>query len=176
MSYQRPIFNSGLYGKANASVMNGFVDSAEAVFFNEEGLRWAQRQVVQGELQLTFLAKLTAATVLLPNRWEYVFEPFVIHTAAAFRVPTTLTAGTWGSSTGDATTKAVNLRELRNTATVIDGSALPGGASIGPVGSVYAGGWATTSLEGYVFMHVDTDKQGNLVHWFDAPNPIDCGE
>ena len=31
MSYQRPIFNNGLFGKANAFVMNGFVDSAAAL-------------------------------------------------------------------------------------------------------------------------------------------------
>lgn len=175
MSYQRPIFNSGLYGKCNASVMNGFVDSAEAVFANEEGLRWAQRQVVQGELQLTFLAKLTAATVLAPNRWEYVFEPYTHSSAATLRVPTTLTTTTWGSSTADPSTKAINIREARNTATVIDGSALPAGASIGPVGSTYAAGWTTTSLAGYVWMHVEYDKDGGILHWFDAPNPIDCG-
>ncbi len=174
MSYQRPIFNAGLYGKANASVMNGFVDSAEAVFANEEGLRWAQRQVVQGDLQLTFLAKLTSATLLAPNRWEYAFEPYTYSSSATGRLPVALTTTTWGASTTDPKTKAINIRETRNLSANIDGSPLPTGASIGPVGSSWATGWPTSGLEGYVWMHAEYDQDGGILHWFDAPNPIKC--
>jgi hypothetical protein len=39
MSNQRPIFNNGLYGKANRTVMNAFMDSADALAANQPG-RW----------------------------------------------------------------------------------------------------------------------------------------
>jgi hypothetical protein len=167
VSFQRPIFNSGLFGKANRFVCNAWTDSAEAVGENAEGIRWAQQQVVRGEVQDTFLAKLTVASLLSPNRWEYEFEGFLYGPTPA-RTPQQL-AGTFALGVG-----ALNLRETRNTTTAIDGSPLPTGASIGPVGSSYSGGWSTTNLAGYVWMHADYGSDGSLVYWFDAINPIKC--
>lgn len=168
MSFQRPIFENGLFGKANRFVCNTWTDSAEMVANNAEGIRWAQDQLARTSTPDSWLAKLTAATLVSPNRWQYVFEPFTFNSV---RAPVQLLAGTFGTGT-----LAVNLRETRNTATDVDGSPLPTGASIGPVGSSYIGGsWATTSLAGYVHMHVEYDSTGAILYWFDAMNPTRCG-
>lgn len=167
MSHQVPIFESGLFGKANRFVTNAWTESASAVAANAEGLEWAQRQVVQEAVQTTYLAKITTATVLGTNRWRYDGVAFDITAAGAATVST----GTFGQFTG-----ALNIRELRNTAGVIDGSPLPTGASIGPVGSSWTGTvWSTTSLEGYVWITVAYDTGGNVLYWFDTPNPSRCG-
>ena len=168
MGYQTPIFESGLFGKANRFVCNGWTQSAQAVSANAEGLEWAQRQVVQGSVQERWLAKLTAATSITSDRWKYTFEPFSITSAAD---PASLLTGTWGKGTG-----AINIRELRNDGAQIDGSPKPAGSSVGPVGSVYTNGaWRTTDLAGYVEMHLEYDTSGGVLYWFSEPNPVRCG-
>ncbi len=168
MSFQRPIFENGLFGKANRFVCNTWTDSAEMVANNAEGIRWAQEQLAKASTPERWLAKITAASLLAPNRWEYTFEPFTYNVA---RNPVQLLTGTFGAGT-----LAVNIRETRNSATTVDGSPLPTGTSIGPVGSSYvAGAWVTTSLAGYVEMHADYDSVGAVLYWFDAPNPTRCG-
>jgi hypothetical protein len=135
---------------------------------NAEGIRWAQEQLAKASTPERWLAKITAASLLAPNRWEYTFEPFTYNVA---RNPVQLLTGTFGAGT-----LAVNIRETRNSATTVDGSPLPTGTSIGPVGSSYvAGAWVTTSLAGYVEMHADYDSVGAVLYWFDAPNPTRCG-
>jgi hypothetical protein len=168
MSYQTPIFESGLFGKANRFVCNGWTQSAQAVAANAQGLEWAQQQVVQGSVPERWLAKLTAATLISVDRWVYAFEPFAINSN---NQPIILNeASTWGKGTG-----AINLRELRNDGTQIDGSPKPDGSSIGPVGSVYASGaWTTSSLAGYVEIHLDYNTSGDVLFWFSEPNPVRC--
>lgn len=168
MSFQRPIFENGLFGKANRFVCNTWTDSAEMVANNAEGIRWAQEQLAKASTPERWLAKITAATLISPNRWTYTFEPF---TYSAARNPVALLAGTFGSGTA-----AINIRETRNTASAVDGSPLPTGATVGPVGSDYfSGSWTTTPLAGYVEMHADYDSAGGVLYWFDAPNPTRCG-
>jgi len=167
MSYQAPIFESGLFGKANRFVCNGWTQSAQAVSANAEGIEWAQRQVVQGSVPERWLAKLTAATSIAPDRWIYTFEPFGI---TANREPAALLSSTWGKGT-----TAINLRELRNDGSQVDGSPKPSGSSIGPVGSTYgASGWTTSQLTGYVEMNLDYTTSGGVLYWFSEPNPVRC--
>jgi len=166
MSYQQPIFDSGLFGKANRFVVNGWTDAAVAVSEHGEGIRWAQEQVRRAQVQTRFLARITTATALAANRWRYDGGGLDITSVA----DPAAASGTFGTFTG-----AINLRELRNTATVLDGSPIPTGASVGPVGSSYSGSaWSTTALQGYVEMVVAYDTSGNLLYWFDAPNPTRC--
>ena len=168
MSYQTPIFESGLFGKANRFVCNGWTQSAQAVSANAEGIEWAQRQVVQGSVPERWLAKLTAATSIGSDRWSYTFEPFGINSINA---PAGLiSASTWGKGTG-----ALNLRELRNDGNQVDGSPKPSGSTIGPVGSVYSGSaWTITNLAGYVEIHLDYNTSGGVLYWFSEPNPVRC--
>ncbi len=166
MSYQEPIFNSGLFGKANRFVTNAWTDAARAANAYAEGMEWAQRQVVSGSPTETWLAKLTTATVLAPNRWRYAFTGFDITSAGAALT----SANTFGEGT-----LAINIRELRNTAGAVDGSPIPTGATVGPVGSAWtAGAWTTSSLEGYVWMHASYCTDGSTLFWFDTPNPVRC--
>ena len=165
MTYQNPIFESGLFGKANDSVCNWWTETARIVSENAEGIRWAQQQVVRGGVTTRFLAKITSAEALAANRWTYSGTAFQITSSFGTSVP----AGSFGTFSS-----AVNLRELRNTATVIDGSPLSN-ATIGPVGSSYVNDtWATTQLIGYVEMVADYNASGGLVYWFDCPNPSAC--
>lgn len=166
MSYQQPIFDSGLFGKANRFVVNGWTDAAVAVSEHAEGLRWAQEQVRRATVQTRFLAKITAATVLATNRWTYDGGGLEITSG---RAPAAA-GGTFGTFTG-----AINLRELRNTGSTVDGSPILAGTSIGPVGSSYSGtAWSTTALEGYVEITAAYDSSGGLLYWFDCPNPSRC--
>lgn len=169
MTYQRPVFTGGgLFGKANRFVCNAWTDGAESVAEHAEGIRWSQQQVVRGSIPERWLAKITAATALAANRWHYTFVAAEI---TALRYGSVLN-GTFGQGAG-----AVNIREMTNNATTVDGSRIPTGATIGPVGSVYVAGtgWPITPLEAYVEMRLDYDASGGVLYWFDAPNPSECG-
>lgn len=168
MSYQTPIFESGLFGKANRFVCNGWTESAQAVAANAQGLEWAQQQVVQGSVPDRWLAKLTAAFSISTDRWVYTFEPIAINSG---NQPVQLfTFSTWGKGQG-----AINLRELRNDGSQVDGSPKPTGSSIGPVGSLYvSNAWTTSNLSGYVQIHLDYTTSGGVLFWFSEPNPVRC--
>lgn len=166
-SEQVPIFESGLFGKANSIVCNSWTDAARIVAENAEGIRWAQSQVVGGHVTLRFLAKITSAASLAPNRWLYTGTAMQLTSTYATSVP----SGSFGTFSA-----AINLRELRNTSTMVDGSLLDG-ATIGPVGSEYVDAddaWKLTGLEGYVEMVADYNSSGGLVYWFDCVNPSVC--
>ena len=168
MSYQEPIFTSGLFGKANRFVTNAWTDAARAANAYAEGMEWAQRQVVSGSPTETWLAKLTTATVLAPNRWRYAFVGFDI---TSLGLPVT-SSNTFGEGT-----LALNLRELRNTAAAMDGTPIPLGATVGPVGSTWAANdWTVVDLEGYVWMHASYCTDGTTLFWFDTPNPVRCAD
>jgi hypothetical protein len=176
VSFQRPIFNKGLFGRANASVCNLWTDASETVAQNADGIAWATGQLVRGKIEEAWLAKLLTATLIAPNRWKYTFEPFLINNAGSNAVPQALEPGTFGS-TLDAQNHhhAFNLRELRNTAGAIDGSPLNAGTTIGPVGSTWSGSaWSLAGLAGYVHLHLEYDPTGRTLYWFDCPNPFQC--
>ena len=167
MTFQAPIFNSGLFGKANEFVCNAWTEASRSVSASAEGIEWAQRQVAKSDLPDRWLAKVTAASSAGTNKWTYTFEPFVIDSGGA---PASV-SGTWGTGTG-----AINIRELRNSGSEIDGSPIPAGASIGPFGSTWSGtAWSTTSLSGYTEMHSDYRSDGSVLFWFDGINPTRCG-
>lgn len=168
MSYQEPIFTSpaGLFGKANGFVVNAWTDAARSTNANAEGMDWAQRQVVQGAMNRTWLAKLTTASPISPNRWRYSFVAFNITDSAGPSLPNT----TFGAGSN-----AVNIRELRNTAAILDGSPMPNGATAGPVGSSWhESSWTSSALDGYVWMHASYTPTGSTLFWFDTPNPVRC--
>ena len=177
MSFQRPIFHKGLFGAANATVCNSWTDSAEAVAQNADGIAWASQQVVSGRVEITWLAKLTEAVLIAPNRWKYVYEPFTVSLAAGAAAPAPLVAGTFGKWVGPPVHEkyAFNIRELRNTATAIDGTVLSIGQTIGPVGSEWVNdAWSTTAMAGYVWMHQEYSSEGFSLFWFDCMNPTRC--
>ncbi len=177
MSFQRPIFNKGLFGRANVSVCNLWTDSAEVVAQNTEGIAWATQQLVRGRIEESWLARLTEAVQIGPYRWKYRFEPFTIDLSNNLAVATNLQPGTFGSTLDtEHHHYAFNIRELRNTADKLDGSLLNLGTSAGPVGSTYIGNdqWTLAGLQGYVHLHLEYDAQGKTLYWFDCPNPIEC--
>lgn len=168
MSHQVPIFDRGLFGKANSFVCNAWTESANLVGAHEEGLAWAQAQVRAGVVETRFLAKITTATSLAPNRWTYSGVALAITSAYA---PTGI-SGTFGTFSGN----AINLRELRNTSTTLDGAPIPTGASVGPFGSSWSGSaWTTSSLEGYCEIVAAYDTSGSVFYYFSEPNPTRCG-
>jgi hypothetical protein len=182
VSHQRPIFNTGLFGRANASVCNAWTDAADAVSQNADGIAWASEQVVRGSVPETWLAKLTSAVSLGTNRWKYVFEPMTISLATNAATPQQLLAGTFGKTPAGPTHEqhAFNIRELRNTAAEIDGTVLATGQTIGPVGSTWtnlgggAAGWSLVNLAGYVLLHQEYSAEGLSLFWFDCVNPTRC--
>jgi hypothetical protein len=165
MSFQTPIFESGLFGKANRFVCNSWQQSAELVAENAEGIDWAQRQLHGASVPKSWLARVRTATLFAPNRWFYTFESVII-TPAHGVLPT---GGNWGKGSG-----AINIREITNTATVIDGSPKPTDATIGPVGSTWSGTAWSLALTGTVEMHLSYDSSGAAAWWFSEPNPARC--
>lgn len=185
MSFQRPIFNNGLFGKANASVCNGWTEATQTVNDNADGIAWAQRQVVHGMQRSTWLAKLTEATLFAPGRWRYKFVPFTINASTGAPVPLVESVpgvfeATFGKNGGtDPHELAYNLREITNDGVRSDGSTLGVNVTMGPVGSSYdlqqnPAAWRTTNLTGYVQMHVEYDAEGKTLYWFSEQNPVHC--
>jgi hypothetical protein len=166
MTYQQPIFDAGLFGKANRFVCNSWTDAAAFVGRNAEGIEWAQAQLGRGAVPTRWLARVTKATSIGVDRWTYEFESIVLtdtHTAQA-------TAGSFGKGTG-----AINLREIGNDGLKVDGSPKPGGASVGPVGSSWLGSSWNPTLSAVVEMNLVYDSTGAAAWWFSSPNPVRCG-
>lgn len=168
MSKHDPIFQRQINGAASREWANrltqagGLVDESRTLL--EDGLM----RMFQGGIPVCWLAKGTAASAIsgASNRWTYDGQVLIIDGTS----PDT-TSDQFGVFAG-----AINIRELRNTSTHVDGSEIPTGASIGPVGSVYSGGaWTTSSLAGYFQLHASYKKDGSVLFWFDAPNPMRCG-
>lgn len=168
MSIQRPIFQQGLLGAANREVCNLWTDGAEIARDGADAIEWARGQMVGFRTADAWLAKITSATLLSTNRWSYAGVAFDLDGSNA---PIARTES-FGVFTG-----ALNIREIRNGAGVVDGSPLPAGASIGPVGSVWNAGtstWTTTALEGYVWMRRAYRTNGAELVFFDTMNPGKC--
>jgi hypothetical protein len=170
MSNQRPIFNSGLYGKANRTVMNAFMESADTLAANQGAIDWAYRaSMPEAFTSRTFLARIQTASVITAGcRWSYSGTEAVLLSASPWHETV---SGTQYDFTG-----AINLREIFNSSsTDIDGMDLTSPAStVGPVGSYYSSGWVTSGLEALVVMTVAYTKTGAASYYFDRPNPIRC--
>lgn len=173
MSNQRPIFNNGLYGKANRTVMNAFMESADTLAANQGAIEWAYRASMPEPFATrTFLARIQTATVITVGcRWSYAGTEAVLLSASPWHE---IVTGSNYDFTG-----ALNLRELFNSgANDIDGMDISTPAStVGPVGSAYVGSasaWGTTGLEALVVMTMSYTKTGAVSYYFDRPNPIRC--
>jgi hypothetical protein len=170
MSNQRPIFNSGLYGKANRTVMNAFMESADTLSVNQGAIDWAYRaSMPEAFTTRTFLARIQTASVITASaRWSYSGTEAVLLSASPWHENV---SGTEYNFSG-----ALNIRELFNSSTLVDGMDISSPAStIGPVGSSWSGtAWTTGSLAAVVVMTVAYTKTGGISYYFDRPNPIRC--
>lgn len=179
MSHQRPIFQNGLYGKANQIVMNGLLDAADAVVANSPGIYAAQQLLLEQRQSLRcFLARLETATAVggLPGQyhtWTYAGRPWVLsHLGVG-------SPGSFVNDSADAFSAAINLRELFNYDNPLDGMdpSAPGVVA-GPVGSKWmaANVWSTANLQAVVLMYTTTTSNGTPIYFFDRPNPVRCTE
>lgn len=171
MPIMRPIFDGrgmpGARGKAGREVANTWTNGAEVALAGVQQLDNAKLQLFPSTIAYRWLGKCTAATSIGANRWKYEGEAIAI----AGTAPILLAAGDQFGRFVD----ALNIRELRNDATAIDGSPLPAGATIGPVGSTWSGGsWSTTELAGYVELCAGYLDDGSLLVWFSENNPGRC--
>lgn len=173
MTYTRPIFSKGLFGKANRVVCNGWTEAAALTADNRQGIEWAQRQLVTGTVIAQALCTVNSAAPWPGgvNRWLYDIQLWI---------PDPLVAGGIGQAADSrfTYTQAVNIREWHNVAGVADCNDLTAPlASIGPVGSRYtAGAWPITALEAKVHVWVVYDRKGLVFPYFDRPNPLRCEE
>lgn len=175
MSHQRPIFNSGIYGKANQVVMNTLLEAADAVQIHSAGLEWAQmNSAPEGPQPRMFLARLSTATSLgaLTYRWTYAGQAAVLD--ASNSVSALLVNDSSLQFSG-----AINLRELFNVNNPVDGMD-PNApqVTVGPVGATYQGNnlWSFDELEAAVVMYAFFLTNGSPVLYFDRPNPVRCYE
>lgn len=167
MSYQRPIFLDGLYGKANAEVMNGFVQTSSIVDQYMDAIQWAERESRRNEFEIRyFLGSIKSATAMTgqPYRWTYSGNPCII----------TSTYDVVDNNDGrDIFTTAINLAEIFNNSGWVDGDTTTG-ASFGPVGSTYNTTWQTTNLRAVCIVATWINKDGAPVYFFDRKNPVTC--
>jgi hypothetical protein len=174
MSWSRPIFNSGLYGRANRAVVNLWTKGAIRAEDNAETFDWARREMAAGNIWDNGLVQLQTATLLAVNRWQYEFVPYYPSNQTGLSdIITTLPSHTRFSNQ-----VAYNLREMFNTAIYADNMDLTNPpSSIGPVGSRYNAGtssWPGSPLYAVVHLWVVFDKAGKEFPYFDRPNPIRC--
>jgi len=170
MSNQRPIFNAGLYGKANRVVMNDMMDGTEFTQNNQFATEYAYRASMPNPYEpRKFLARLTTATAISGGRWSYAGTAAVMLVSSPYSE--IISAG------GETFTGAINLREVFNSSgTDIDGMNFTSpAATVGPVGSFFdVSAWATTGLEALVEITVVYAKTGEPMFYFDRPNPLRC--
>jgi hypothetical protein len=154
-------------GSANRFVANAWTDSASTVAQHQDGIVWAQQQLVQPTVVASGLCSIKTATSLATNRWTYAIELWSPTASGGIAVP---------SDARFDYTNARNLREEFNTSTLVDGMDITSPTStIGPVGSIYtAGAWTTSNLKARVYVWVVYDSAGTAVPFFDRPNPIRC--
>lgn len=167
MTWHRPNFRNGLMGSANRFVANAWTDSASTVTQHQDGIVWAQQQLVQPTIVASGLCSIKSAANLATNRWTYTIELWSPTATGGITVP---------ADDRFNYSNARNLREEFNTSTLVDGMDISTPAStIGPVGSIYtAGAWTTSALQARVYVWVVYDSNGTAVPFFDRPNPIRC--
>jgi hypothetical protein len=172
MSYSQPLFHGGMYGKANAVVCNGWQAAANATARYGEAMVWANQQVIKGQIVTQGLCEVISATLIVgqSNRWRYTIKLWT--PAGVLGTGITLSA----TDSRFSYDNCRNIREEHNTATEVDGMSLSSPtATIGPVGSSYAGSaWSTSGLEAKVLVYVVYDSFGQAYPFFDRPNPIRC--
>ena len=175
MAFQNPIFNGNLYGGLTRFAMNGFAQTQRVATANAAGIKFAQGQAFEKAPTKSILVSLDSATPISGafNRWTYavrIWFPTPI-TGTGITVPTNDLSGTYAA--------AINLRELYNTSTLVDGMniSIAPAATVGPVGSIYDSGtaqWPTGQLSAKVELHVSNDSTGAVFAYFDRPNPLRC--
>jgi hypothetical protein len=172
MSYSQPLFHGGMYGKANAVVCNGWQSAANTTQRYGEAMVWAHEQLLKGQIVTQGLCELISATLIVgqSNRWKYTTRMWTPAGVLGTGIPPSATDSRF------AFTNCRNIREEYNTATEVDGMSLSSpSATIGPVGSNYAGStWTTSGLEAKLLVYVVYDSFGQAYPFFDRPNPIRC--
>jgi hypothetical protein len=168
VTYFNPLFSAGLFGKANAAVCNAWTDAARFSTENQEPVRWAAAQAKRALVVARAVCKISAATSIGSNKWNYTIALWTPPGASGL---TPNTSDQWFTST-----TCKNLREQFNDATTVDGmdiSSPP--ATVGPVGSVFtAGAWPVTNLNAVAEVSIIYDTAGKAYAYFDRPNPIRC--
>lgn len=175
MAFQNPIFNGNLYGGLTRFAMNGFAQTQRVATANAAGIKFAQGEAFAKAPTKSVLVSLDSATAISGafNRWTYsvkIWFPTPV-TGTGITVPTNDLSGTYAA--------AINLRELYNTSTLVDGMniSIAPAATVGPVGSIYDSGtaqWPTGQLSAKVELHVSNDSTGAVFAYFDRPNPLRC--
>lgn len=164
----RPVLTRNVIGSLTRETTQLMIDGAALAMDNAPAIDAAKQLLLPGQTAMRFLAKFTAATAMggTYNRYLYTGEPMMIDYA---HDPQLLT-DSWGEITD-----AINISELRNTETELDGTPLPDGATAGPFGSSWTGSaWTTSGLNGYAECCATFRDDGTLLFWFDKQLPIRC--
>lgn len=176
MSFQRPIFDLGLYGKANHEFLNGLSDTRDFVLQNFEAIRWADLEMRKCPNEIRWflgVARTAHPMAGQTNRWTYDGYPIVTSPVSGSQYPQM----NWEASNGqeDQFKNAINLREMFNDANFVDGVSTTN-LSVGPVGSqkLTSGAWSTSELKNIVVMGTFLNKDGSPLYFFSAPNAIAC--
>ena len=172
MSFSQPLFHGGMYGKANATVCNGWQNAANSTVRYGEAMKWADQAMQRGQVVTSALCEVISAALIsgASNRWNYTVKLWTPPAVTG----TGITVSTTDSRFSFTTCR--NIREEHNTPTSVDGMSLSAPpATIGPVGSYYVGSsWQINGLEAKVVVTVVYDTGGKAYPYFDRPNPIRC--
>ena len=172
MSWARPIFNNGFFGRANRTVVNTWMRGSSLATANEETFAWARREMKAGNVWEMGLVTLESAALIngaKPHRWRYTTK------AAYPDNPDGLAGVVLPTEVRRTYIKAYNVREWFNTAVYIDN--MPNNAppvTIGPVGSRWDNTWPTAPLYALVQLFVTRDRADKPFPFFDRPNPVRC--
>ena len=146
--------------------LQGILDAAAQARDSADVIERARVALWPSLVVARFIGKVIEATALDDNRYLYSGE-------------SALVAGTEMELVGDESgvfEDALNLREMNNTADIVDNTPLPDGASVGPVGSTWTGSsWTTTGLSAYVEVLVVYKKDGSLGYFINEQMPVICG-
>lgn len=178
MSYQNPIFNGNLIGKANRVVMNDLVRKADKVAASTPVLDWGQIAMRPGNFEISCFLAVLKGFVQINSllRWKYSFRRAALKDVGNVKWYDDVTDAEDDSA---ADKVAINLYELPNTATSTqDGGLSVPPSTVGPVGAIYENDtwvWPGTS-HALVVMYRAYQVDGNICYFFSHPNPYRCIE
>lgn len=173
MSYQRPKFTSSVYGGLTRPVMQDMQRAGDVIRdqAGAEAITWANRERMSARSVSMGLVELVSATAIggAAYRWNYTVRLWHPAGAGGITLPGTDSRFTYSN--------AINLRELHNTATRVDGVTINAAPTdqFGAVGAVFSGGtWSNGELLAKVQLFVVYDTAGAAWPYFDRPNPYRC--
>jgi hypothetical protein len=172
VSYQRPKFTQGVYGGLTRPVMQDMQRAGDVIRDQAGGdaIAWANTRRMEGNSVSMGLVEITGATLIsgASYRWNYSVKLWHPAGAGGITLPSTDSRFTY--------TNALNLRELYNTATLVDGVTVNATPTdqFGPVGSYFTGGAWATQYSARVQLFVVYNTAGAAWPYFDRPNPYRC--